>query len=402
MEPSEPKIAEPERIEHEISVRYRHRIRFTQGAFHPENPLLRELLGEDRPARPPKVLVTLDAGVAEACPGLTDQIRAYFATGRPAARLVAPPLILPGGEAAKDGLTQVRTVQEAIYRHHLCRHSYVVAVGGGAHLDAVGFAAATAHRGVRLVRLPTTVLAQADSGVGVKNSVNLFGAKNFLGSFAPPFAVINDADFLRVLPLREQRAGFSEAVKVALIRDGAFFAELERQADVLARFDPVAIERLVRRCARLHVEHIATSGDPFELGSARPLDFGHWAAHKLETLSRHRLRHGEAVAIGVALDTLYSVRCGRLARAEGERVLSLLTRLGFTLWAPELAWTDATGRLQLLDGLEEFREHLGGELTVTLLDALGRGVEVHALDPSLIAQSLAELKARASPGGAIA
>src|SRR5207247_5778183 len=103
------------------------------------------------------------------------------------------------------------------------RQSYALAIGGGAVLDAVGFAAAIFHRGVRHIRCPTTVLAQSDSGVGVKNAINAFGLKNLLGTFAPPFAVINDQTFLDVLPERDKRAGMAEAVKVALIRDGAFF-----------------------------------------------------------------------------------------------------------------------------------------------------------------------------------
>ena len=136
----------------------------------------------------------------------------------------------------------------------------------------------------------------------MKNGVNAFGMKNLLGSFAPPFAVLNDADFLRTLQPRDKIAGVAEAVKVALIRDRAFFDWLEASADALRACEGAAMSRMIRRCAELHLDHIATGGDPFEMGSARPLDFGHWAAHKLEQLSRFRLCHGEAVAIGIALD----------------------------------------------------------------------------------------------------
>src|SRR6187402_1345070 len=130
------------------------------------------------------------------------------------------------------------------------------AVGGGAVLDAAGFAAAIFHRGVRHIRCPTTVLAQADSGVGVKNAINAFGLKNLLGTFAPPFAVINDSAFLDKLPARDKRAGIAEAVKVALIRDADFFTWLEAEAEALARFAPNALDTLVRRCALLHMHQI--------------------------------------------------------------------------------------------------------------------------------------------------
>ena len=122
------------------------------------------------------------------------------------------------------------SVHRAIHEYGIDRHAYVLAVGGGALLDMVGYAAATAHRGVRLVRVPTTVLSQNDSGIGVKNSVNAFGKKNFLGTFAPPFAVFNDFTFLTTLSDRDWRAGISEAIKVALLKDATFFAFLEEHA----------------------------------------------------------------------------------------------------------------------------------------------------------------------------
>jgi 3-dehydroquinate synthase len=241
---------------------------------------------------------------------------------------------------------------------------------------------------VRLVRVPTTVLGQNDSGVGVKNGVNAFGKKNFVGTFAPPFAVINDIRLLDTLGERDRRAGLSEAVKVALIRDPAFFRWLAEHADDLRAFRPGATAYMVRRAAEIHLEHIATSGDPFEFGSARPLDFGHWAAHKLESLTRSRLRHGEAVAIGIALDTVYSARQGFLSEADRDGVLELLERLGLRLW------DEALDRPELLDGLAEFREHLGGELTVTLLRGIGDGFETHDIDESAMRQSIERLRHR--------
>ncbi len=229
-----------------------------------------------------------------------------------------------GGEALKNSFVPVEKLHGLIERHGLSRHSYLIAIGGGALLDVAGLAAATAHRGIRHVRLPTTTLSQADGGVGVKNAVNAFGKKNFIGTFAPPFAVINDIEFLQFLPDSRKAAGYVEGVKVALIRDREFFDQIERSVDALNRFDPEAMNALIYRSAELHVRHISTAGDPFEFGSARPLDFGHWAAHKLEQLSDFRISHAEAVAIGIALDVVYSRNAGHLPSKDADRILALI------------------------------------------------------------------------------
>jgi 3-dehydroquinate synthase len=303
-------------------------------------------------------------------------------------------VVVPGGEAVKNQHDCVEHMLRELSSRQIDRQSFAIAIGGGAVLDAVGFAAAIFHRGVRHIRCPTTVLAQDDSGVGVKNGINAFGFKNLLGTFAPPFAVINDSAFLDILPEREKRGGMAEAVKVALIRDADFFLWIEREADALARFQPNALDTLVRRCARLHMHQIARGGDPFETGSARPLDYGHWSAHKLEALTRHALRHGEAVAIGIALDARYSVLTGLLPEGDDLRVLRLLARLGFTLWDDALDLKDERHRRRVISGLADFQEHLGGELTITLLEGIGRGIEVHVMDHALIEQSIRWLKAQ--------
>jgi 3-dehydroquinate synthase len=264
----------------------------------------------------------------------------------------------------------------------------------------VGYVAATTHRGIRLIRVPTTVLAQNDSGVGVKNGINAFGVKNFVGTFAPPFAVLNDSDFLATLNRRDRIAGMAEAVKVALIRDASFYHWLEAHADELAQFELQAVSLLICRCAELHMRQISTGGDPFETGSARPLDYGHWAAHKLEMLSHHELRHGEAVAVGIALDARYSVAKGMLADGEDTRICRLLERLGFPLWHPALETRAADGRPALLGGLTEFREHLGGELTITLLAGIGRGEEVHDMEEAEVLRAITWLRTRSHPHAA--
>jgi 3-dehydroquinate synthase len=242
------------------------------------------------------------------------------------------------------------------------------------------------------------VLAQDDSAVGIKNGINAFGKKNFVGSFAPPHAVLNDFELLLTLSERDWRAGISEAVKVALLKDAAFFAWLEQQADDLRERSLPAMESLVHRSAGMHLHHIATSGDPFELGSSRPLDFGHWAAHKLEQLSHHELRHGEAVAIGISLDSTYSYLTGSLPHADWRRIIELFERVGLPIWAPEMATPDSGGRPAVLAGMEEFREHLGGRLTVMLLERIGSGFEVHELDEAVMLEASDLLRRRSEEG----
>ncbi len=374
-------------IRQQVEVTFRYPVHFTRNLFAAENALLADALLEGAsPATGPKrVLVVVDEGVVRHHPNLAADITAYFAE-REGLKLVTAPLIVAGGEATKNAPENVLVVQQAVHTHGVDRHSYVVAVGGGALLDMAGYAAATSHRGVRLIRIPTTVLSQNDSAVGVKNGVNAFGKKNFLGSFAPPYAVFNDLNFLKTLEQRDWVGGLSEAVKVALLKDAEFFGFLERNAEALRNRDEEAMAHAVIRCAELHLNHIATSGDPFEFGSSRPLDFGHWAAHKLEVLTYYTLRHGEAVAIGIALDSTYAHLAGMLPETELTRVLRLFAALGLDTFTPDLE------NPEVIAGLNEFREHLGGELTIMLLEGVGRPLEVHELDETLVRRAVARLK----------
>lgn len=381
-------------VHQRFAVTYDYAVAFTRGCFDPDNGTLAQVMDCAGADPRPRCVVFVDLGVASLRPDLVGAIIGHFAARNDLPILALAPRLMPGGETIKNEAHLIGEMHDVILDHGIDRHSYVVAVGGGAFLDAVGLAASTAHRGVRLVRVPTTVLAQNDGGVGVKTAINRRGAKNQIGTFAPPWAVVNDAEFLELLPARDRIAGMAEAVKVALIRDGTFFDWLEAKAADLAVFAPEAMGWLVRRCAELHMRQIAQGGDPFEQGSARPLDFGHWAAHKLESLSRHHLRHGEAVAIGLALDTRYSVLAGMVPPGTEDRVAGLLERLGFRLWHPLLAERDAGGRPVVLAGLEEFREHLGGRLTITLLAGIGTGVEVNTMDDGLVGQAIGWLEAR--------
>ncbi|WP_110515404.1 3-dehydroquinate synthase [Herpetosiphon llansteffanensis] len=380
-------------IQQAFEVRYSYPVHCTYKLFDLANPCLAEIVAP-APSQP-KLWVVLDQAVAEHHPTLLAEIAAY-AQASQAFELVEPSLVLAGGEAIKHSSEPLQAVYTGINRYAIDRHSYVMAIGGGALIDMVGYAAATAHRGVRLIRVPTTVLAQNDAAVGVKNSINAFGKKNFLGTFAPPYAVLNDSHFLTTLSERDWRSGIAEAIKVALLKDAAFFATIERTAPALQQRDLNVMQDQIFRCAELHLAHIA-GGDPFERGSARPLDFGHWAAHKLEYLSDYSLRHGEAVAIGIALDCTYGYLKGDLAEAPWQRVLNCLTALGFDLYHPALSsyLAQIEHPQSLLSGLTEFREHLGGQLTITLIRDIGQPYEVHTIDLTVMQQAIRYLAERA-------
>jgi 3-dehydroquinate synthase len=377
-----------------ITLRHEHRLIFTRDVFAEGNAVLADLLTPPEAGENVRALVFFDAGVQRAFPDLVAKIERWFATRSDRFRLAAAPIGLPGGEGVKNDFHALEGVWSAINAAGMDRHSYVLALGGGAVLDMVGFAAATAHRGILLVRLPTTSLSQGDGGVGVKNGINFFGKKNWLGSFGVPHAVVNDLAFLHALPPRPRRCGLIEAVKVALIRDATFFEFIAERVDALARFEREPFEAVIRESARQHLEHIATAGDPFERGSARPLDFGHWSAHKLEQLSEFRVTHGEAVAVGMAIDVIYARRTGLLPEPIAERILGVIQRLGFELFAPVREIRRPTGPQDMLDGLEEFREHMGGRLTIPMIRAPGERVDIHEMDGPTVKAAFDELRQR--------
>ncbi len=371
-------------LKQHFQVPYSYEVFFTERLFVPENRVFADFVQNfGNPSFRKKILFVLDKGITDIQTDLTAEIVNYFQQHSPT-DLAPEILVLPGGEVCKNDPRFYEEVIRALDEHGIDRHSFVACIGGGAFLDMAGYAAAISHRGVKFIRIPTTVLSQNDSGVGVKNSVNYLGKKNFLGTFAPPVAVFNDYSFLESLGERDWRSGIAEAVKVSLIKDSSFFTWLESTADAMNQRDKSVMIEQIYRCASLHMQHIA-SGDPFELGSARPLDFGHWAAHKLEYLSDFKIRHGEAVAIGIALDSVYSHLIGHLTKEDVDRIIHLLKKLGFAIFHPALAEND---KINLTNGLNEFREHLGGQLTITLLEQVGKGVEVHEMDFDLIKKSV--------------
>jgi 3-dehydroquinate synthase len=375
-------------IQQAFQVPYSFDIIFTKNLFSTDNQAFNNFLNNFGDTRfQKKILFLIDDGVAKNHLTLIESIKTYFSNNTNIT-LVDEILVMPGGEIVKNDTQYLDQTLLAINKYGIDRHSFVAAIGGGAFLDMVGYASTIAHRGVKHIRIPTTVLSQNDSGVGVKNGVNFLGKKNFLGTFSPPVAVFNDSTFLNSLSERDWRSGISEAVKVALIKDLPFFEWLEINALSMAKREMEIMQEQIFRSAALHTNHIS-SGDPFEMGSARPLDFGHWAAHKLEYLTNFEIRHGEAVAIGIALDSIYSQLFGLISQEEVNRIITLLKNLGFTLYHEKLGEND---KLNLWDGLNEFREHLGGQLTITILEKLGKGREIHEVDFELMKQAVDELK----------
>ena len=375
----------------DIRISTKHRIRFTRNAFVPENRLLIDLLETNGHA---KVIAFIDSGVAEAFPSLEAQVNDYLE--RMPGFISKGTLVQTGGEACKGNTDTLQAAWDTIEQAGIDRHSYIICIGGGAYLDVIGLAAATAHRGIRLVRFPTTALSQDDSGVGVKNGINAYGKKNFLGTFAVPHAVVNDFSFLHGQPESDRRAGIVEAVKVALVKDSAFFHWIEDHCDQLTKLQPHTLEETVERSALLHASHIAYGGDPFENGNSRPLDFGHWAAHKLEQLTDFKLSHAEAVGVGMALDTAYSWKTGRLGEESTMRILRVLKKLRLPTWHASLDMRTPDGIRAVFLGLEEFREHLGGELTVLLLRDIGKGEDVHSMDTHLLDECIDWLATQAT------
>ncbi|WP_339896835.1 3-dehydroquinate synthase [uncultured Gilvimarinus sp.] len=364
-------------IDQSFTMTHQFPVCFDRDTLAPESPLLRDILERAGPG-PHRVLPVIDQNVLQAHPDIVDRLQLYADTHGEALELIEPPLIVRGGEISKSDPTEVDEFYQRTQTQNIDRHSFALVIGGGAVIDAIGYAAATAHRGIRLIRMPTTVLAQNDAGIGVKNAINYRGRKNYLGTFAAPFAVINDFDFLASLPSRDRVSGIAEAIKVALIRDGDFFNWLHDNRQGLAEFSAEPTEYMITRCAELHLNHIRTSGDPFEQGSARPLDFGHWCAHRLEEISASELRHGEAVAIGIALDSIYSYLKGMITLESLSRIRTTLEGVGFSLTHTALE------SLDIHKALEDFREHLGGRLCITLLTREGAAQEVDEIDHRLM------------------
>ncbi len=377
-------------IKHSFELKYSYGSYFTDRLFDLKNPTFRDLIQEAKDEGPAKLLFVIDAGVLNAHTYLNEDIPDYCRFHKYSLELTGI-IELPGGEEVKNDPRYLDQLLKAIDINKICRHSYVVAIGGGALIDLAGYAASIAHRGVRHIRIPTTVLSQNDAAVGVKNGMNLLGKKNFVGSFQIPHAVIIDYHFLTTLDDRDWIAGIAEAIKVALIKDPDFYQYISDHVADLKKRDKESMQYLIYRCAELHMEHIARGGDPFEKGSSRPLDFGHWSAHKLEHMTNYQIRHGEAVAKGMALDLVYASEIGLISAALTDKIIGLLIDIGFDLEIPVKTKTQIS---DLLSGIEEFREHLGGRLTITFISSIGEKEDVHEIDLQRMEASIMVLNDR--------
>ena len=342
-----------------------------------------EVIQSDKPA---DAIFFIDENVSKCHPQLIEKIKRWNQEFNGLSDH-SPIHLVPPGETLKNDFVATVALSEKMVKAKLCRHSYVFIIGGGAVLDAVGFAASITHRGIRQVRIPTTVLAQDDSAMGVKNGTNFNGVKNLLGTFCAPHAVICDGDFLTTLEQRDWVSGVSEAFKVAIIKDLDFFHFLSLNTAEIPKRNPSVMHEIVKRSAKIHLNHIALGGDPFETGNSRPLDFGHWSAHKLESMSLGKLRHGEAVSIGIALDLFCAKNLGLISMPEVELILTAMQAATLPIWSDLL-----NREVEVIDGLREFQEHIGGELNLTMPNGLGEKIEIKELSPQTVHKALTELK----------
>ena len=290
-------------------------------------------------------------------------------------------LTVPAGEASKS-LRQADRLFEKLPSLGLDRQSFVIALGGGVVGDLAGFVAATYLRGIALVQMPTSLLAQVDSSVGGKVGVNLPQGKNLVGAFYQPKLVLADTDTLSTLPERELRSGFAEVIKHGVIRDAEFFEWLERDYQKVLALDPGAVSRAVRRCCEIKAEVV--SADEREAGLRAILNFGHTLGHAMEALSEYvGVLHGEGVSMGMCCGVRLSMKLAGLNEAEATRVRDLIkasglpTRLGTKFKLEELL---ATARLD--------KKARNGRLRFVLLKRLGEALVSDAVTDADLAEAL--------------
>lgn len=365
-----------------VNVSFRHRIFFTKGIFSAENPLLAKFVQAHFPAS--AIVVYCEKELK-----LADSIRAYCKANNLRLKEINS---IKGGEAIKNGFFKFAQNEfSRLFSGGLKRSDIVIAIGGGATLDAIGLLAALFHRGMRFIRIPTTVLSQDDSAMGVKNGIDFGNNKNGIGAFSVPDAVICDFDFLYSLPQRHFVSGFAEAVKVGVLKDRSLVEDIANRGEMIQSRNRQFVEDIVMRSAKCHFDHITAGGDPFERSNWRPLDYGHWLAHHLEAASDYRVSHGEAVCIGVAVDTGYAKAKGFISDKEYSMVLRALSHCGL-YDALELAKDCLASGASLLAGLDEFNNHLGGDFSLAMPSGLGGNREITCIDRPCMLAAIEELR----------
>jgi len=301
---------------------------------------------------------------------------------------------IPTGETSKT-LATVEQVGAMAKAGRLGRRGVMVAVGGGITADIVGFAASMFARGVDYIKINTTLLGQVDVGVGVKTGVNALGSKNMFGTYYPAAASINDLAFLRTLPAREIRCGLAEIVKMAIIADAELFEQLERRPGL---FDASNVNdasvillqgSVTRRAMQLMLDELHTNLREHDL--ARLVDFGHTFSPVIEVGSGHRVAHGEAVAIDMALSARIAAGLGLLDEAAADRVVALLARMGLPV---DDAHTCTTGLMtQALSGAKERR---GCRLNLVLPTTIGTATFVDDVPAGVLDAALSWLSGAAA------
>jgi 3-dehydroquinate synthase len=274
-------------------------------------------------------------------------------------------IVLPDGEAYKNIANWSKIIDALMSKKHR-RSTTIIALGGGVIGDLTGFAAACYQRGVNFLQIPTTLLAQVDSSIGGKTAVNHPDAKNMIGAFYPPQAVIIDIDALKTLPKRELAAGYAEIIKHALIADPEFFAWLEKNQQQLLNLEADSLEKAILRSCEIKAAIVGR--DEFEQGERAFLNFGHTFAHALEALTGYNtLLHGEAVAIGMVMACRLSVELGYISPTMTERVLALLSALDLPVSLPVVCSIE-----QIVNEMQHDKKATDAGLRFIVLEQLGK------------------------------
>jgi 3-dehydroquinate synthase len=292
-------------------------------------------------------------------------------------------ILFDDAEAAKR-LATVEAIARTLSHAGADRHSVLVTVGGGVVGDVAGFAAATYLRGVRIVHVPTTLVAQVDSSIGGKTGVDLPEGKNLVGAFHPPKLVVADPEMLRTLPHREYRSGLYEVVKYGIIADPKLFRFLETHMNAVLRRDPAALDWIIPRCIAIKARVV--NKDEREHGLRKILNFGHTLGHALEAATAYkRFLHGEAIAWGMMAATLLGVATNRTREADATRIFRLIASVGPL---PSLAGIRASQLRNIMAGDKKAR---GGRVLWVLARAIGRTEWDVEVPWAVVARAFAEL-----------
>ena len=278
---------------------------------------------------------------------------------------LAPSVHLFDDAESEKNLQSVEGLAQSLVSAGADRHALIVAIGGGVVGDVGGFVAATYLRGVSLVQVPTTLVAQVDSAIGGKTGVNLPEGKNLVGAFYPPRLVLADPELLATLPEREFRGGLAEVIKYGVISDARLFAFLEKRLDAILHRDAAALEHVIRRSIAIKAQVVGK--DEKESGLREILNFGHTFGHALESVTRYRhFQHGEAVAWGMMCAALLGHEVAGTPADVVSRIVALVRKMG-----PLPPWPDVKAK-EIIDAMRSDKKARGGKLRFVLAKKLGQ------------------------------